>query len=216
MASTRAEASPPACRGHIGPMTDDLETIALRPAVVDGVSRDDNYEVIWRGLPIGRMLKQPDSAHWWWGCNVYGQPATPGDRGPAINFKDCQVRFKLAWAKIRPTLTEEAIAVATRHAQSQQPEQAGTAGQPAQAPLQVLENNRAALRHRVLKSGAIEFDGGVIDCLIRNISDTGAALEVASPIGIPETFKLVIAGDHAIYRCKVAWRTDKRIGVAFV
>ena len=82
--------------------------------------------------------------------HVYGQPATPGDRGPAINFKDCQVRFKLAWAKIRPTLTEEAIAVATRHAQSLQAAQAGTAGQPAQAPLQVRENNRAALRHRVL------------------------------------------------------------------
>ena len=92
-------------------MTDDLETIGLRPAVVDGVRRDDDFEVIWRGLPIGRILKQHDNPHWWWGCNVYGQQPTPGDRGPAINFKDCQVRFKLAWAKIRPTLTEEAIAI---------------------------------------------------------------------------------------------------------
>ena len=45
-------------------MTDALETIALRPAVVDGVSQDDNCEVIWRGLAIGRMLQQPDSPHW--------------------------------------------------------------------------------------------------------------------------------------------------------
>src|ERR1700710_1498387 len=162
---------------------DDLETIALRPAVVDGVRRDDDFEVLWRGLPIGRILKQPDNAHWWWGCNVYGQPATPGDRGPAINFKDCQVRFNLAWARIRPTLTEEAISVAAR-------------------------------RHRVLKSGSIEFNGGVIDCLVRNISETGAALEVASPLGIPETFNLVISGDHSSRACKVAWRKDKRIGVA--
>ena len=111
-------------------MTDDLETIALRPAVVDGVRRDDNFEVLWRGIPIGRILKQPDSAHWWWGCNVYGQPATPGDRGPAINFKDCQVRFKLAWARIRPTLTEEAIAVATRHAETLQPQQPDRRAKP--------------------------------------------------------------------------------------
>jgi hypothetical protein len=194
---------------------DDLETIALRPAVVDGVRRDDDFEVVWRGLPIGRILKQPDNPHWWWGCNVYGQPATPGDRGPAINFKDCQVRFKLAWARIRPTLTEEAIAVAARHAETLQPTQPGAAGQAAQEALQVLENNRAALRHRVLKSGSIEFNGGVIDCLVRNISETGAALEVASPLGIPETFNLVIAGDHSSRRCQVAWRKDKRIGVAF-
>ena len=195
-------------------MTDDLETIALRPAVVDGVRCDDNFEVLWRGIPIGRILKQPDNPHWWWGCNVYGQPATPGDRGPAINFKDCQVRFKLAWARIRPTLTEEAIAVASRHAETLQPQQL-SAAQAAPESLQVLENNRAALRHRVLKSGSIEFHGGVIDCLVRNISETGAALEVASPLGIPETFNLVISGDHSSRACKVAWRKDKRIGVAF-
>ena len=196
-------------------MTDDLETIALRPAVSDGAQLDDDFEVIWRGLPIGRILKQPDSPHWWWGCNVYGQPATPGDRGPAINFKDCQVRFKLAWAKIRPTLTEETIAVATRHAESQHPQHPGAAEQAPRESLQVLENNRAATRHRVLKSGAIEFNGGVIDCVVRNISETGAALEVASPLGIPETFNLVIVGDHSSRRCQVAWRKDKRIGVAF-
>lgn len=196
-------------------MTDDLETIALRPAVVDGVQRDDNFEVLWRGFPIGRMLKQPDSGHWWWGCNVYGQPATADDRGPAIDFKDCQIRFKLAWARIRPTLTEEAIAAATRHAETLQSQQPSAAAQFAEAALQVLENNRAALRHRVLKSGSIEFNGGVIDCLVRNISETGAALEVASPLGIPETFNLVISGDHSSRACKVAWRKDKRIGVAF-
>ena len=193
---------------------DDLETIALRPAVVHGVRRDDDFEVVWRGLPIGRILKQPDNPHWWWGCNVYGQPATPGDRGPAINFKDCQVRFKLAWARIRPTLTEEAIAIATQHAETLQ-SQSDAAGQAAQEALQVMENKRAALRQRVLKSASIEFHGGVIDCVIRNISETGAALEVASPLGIPESFNLVIAGDHSRRRCQVAWRRDTRIGVAF-
>jgi len=67
----------------------------------------------------------------------------------------------------------------------------------------------------VLKSASIEFHGGVIDCVIRNISETGAALEVASPLGIPESFNLVIAGDHSRRRCQVAWRRDTRIGVAF-
>ena len=102
-------------------MADDLQTVALRPMVVGGQVQTDDYEVVWRGLPVGRILKQPDSPHWWWSCNLYGQPAVANDRGPAINFKDCQVRFNLAWTRIRPALTEQAIAVARQHAEQQLP-----------------------------------------------------------------------------------------------
>jgi PilZ domain-containing protein len=197
-------------------MSDDQETIAMRPSVIDGVRQDDDYEVIWRGLPIGRIMKEPTSPHWWWACNVYGQPPTPNDRGPGINFKDCQVRFKLAWARIRPTLTEQVIAVATRHAEGlAQGGQAAPDRQPNQEAMQVLENNRAAPRQRVLKSGVIEFNGGTIDCVVRNLSQTGAALEVASPVGIPPEFNLLMSGDRAHQHCKVVWRKDKRIGVRF-
>ncbi|WP_376711972.1 PilZ domain-containing protein [Bradyrhizobium hereditatis] len=193
--------------------TDDLETIALRPTVIGGARQDDDYEVVWRGFPVGRIMKQADSPHWWWACTVYGLPPTPNDRGSAINFKDCQVRFRLAWARMRPTLTDEVIQAATRHAEGllQQTE----AKPNAPEPLQVLENHRAAPRHRVLKAGSIEFNGGIIDCTIRNISDTGAALEVASQLGIPDNFWLVISGSNTPRHCRVAWRNDKRIGVAF-
>ena len=47
---------------------------------------------------------------------------------------------------------------------------------------------RVATRKRVLKSGTIEFGGGVIDCAVRNLSETGAALSVESPVGIPSDF----------------------------
>jgi hypothetical protein len=192
-------------------MADDLESIVLRPVVANGQVVLDDYEVIWRGVTIGRMMKQPDSAHWWWSCNVYGQPPTVGDRGPAINFKDSQLRFKLAWTKIRATLTEEDIAAALRHAESR----SGVATKQEAEPLLDLQSNRAAARHRVLKSGTIEFGGGAIDCVVRNLSDTGAALEVASPLGIPEVFNLLISGDRATYQCEVRWRKENRIGVAF-
>jgi hypothetical protein len=193
-------------------MTDDLESISLRPVVTDGQACADDYEVVWRGLTIGRMMKQADSPHWWWSCNVYGQPPVANDRGPSINFKDSQLRFKLAWSRIRPTLSDQVIAAALVHAQ----EQAAPAepGKPEEA-LQALESKRAAARHRVLKAGSIEFNGGTIDCVVRNVSDTGAALEVASPLGIPEAFNLVISGNRGIHRCEVKWRTESRIGVAF-
>jgi hypothetical protein len=59
------------------------------------------------------------------------------------------------------------------------------------------------------------FGGATIDCVVRNQSATGAALEIASPIGIPDEITLVIAADKVRRRCVVVWRKQKRIGVAF-
>lgn len=77
------------------------------------------------------------------------------------------------------------------------------------------DEHRNAPRHRVLKAGTIEFGGGAIDCVVRNLSETGAALEVPSPVGIPERFTLVVPQEHITRACRVMWRKEKRIGVAF-
>ena len=196
--------------------TDDPDAVALRPTVIGGARQDDDFEVIWHGFPVGRIMKQAQGPHWWWACSLYGLPATTNDRGPAISFKDCQVRFRLAWARIKPTLTSEIIQTAMQHSEGLLDEQKAKGAEPkAPEPLQVLENSRAAPRHRVLKAGSIEFNGGVIDCTIRNLSDTGAALEFAHTIGPPDSFWLTLSGDHTPRHCRVAWRRDKRIGVAF-
>jgi hypothetical protein len=78
-----------------------------------------------------------------------------------------------------------------------------------------MPEKRTAARHRVLKAATIEFGGGAIDCMVRNMSDVGAALDVSSPIGIPEHFTLVLVADGIHKPCHVAWRKEKRIGVAF-
>lgn len=78
-----------------------------------------------------------------------------------------------------------------------------------------MENHRTAARKRVLKAGEIEFGGGAIDCTVRNLSETGAALSVESPVGIPAEFNLVILSDDVNRRCRVVWRKEKRIGVTF-
>ena len=197
-------------------MVDDLESVTLRPTVVDGQPQEDDYEVIWRGLPIGRIMKPPIEPHWWWACNVYGQPLAANDRGPGINFKDCQVRFKMAWTRIRAGLTEESISIAEQHAANLAAQKPSSAGeQPQPEALRNLENNRAAPRQRVFKAGTIEFGGGGIDCIVRNISETGAALEVATPLSIPERFTLFVPSDQFKRACHIVWRKEKRIGIAF-
>jgi hypothetical protein len=40
-------------------------------------------------------------------------------------------------------------------------------------------------------------------------------LDVTSPIGIPPEFILVIEVDNSTRQCRVVWRRERRIGVAF-
>jgi hypothetical protein len=67
-----------------------------------------------------------------------------------------------------------------------------------------------------LKAGSIQFGGGgSIDCTVRNLSDTGAALEVVTPLFIPDRFTLVVQTEQLQRSCRIIWRKQKRIGVAF-
>jgi hypothetical protein len=78
-----------------------------------------------------------------------------------------------------------------------------------------MDRQRIAARRRTLKAGSIECGGEAIDCIVRNASDNGAALEVVSPLYIPERFTLVVPTDQLKRPCHIVWRKGKRIGVAF-
>jgi PilZ domain len=68
----------------------------------------------------------------------------------------------------------------------------------------------------VLKAAKIAFGrAGIIDVTVRNMSDRGACLLVASPLGIPETFDLIIVGDKVTRPCRLVWRKEKQVGVEF-
>jgi len=74
---------------------------------------------------------------------------------------------------------------------------------------------RKAPRHRVLKGATIAFDGAGLDCTVRNLSESGAALDFANAVIVPPSFMLTIASDHLVRRCHPVWSNDRRIGVAF-
>ena len=81
-----------------------------------------------------------------------------------------------------------------------------------------MENRRRQERHRAFKSGKIIFNrkSCVVDCTVRNMSDAGACLQVASVVGIPEAFDLLILLDPAVRPCTVKWKSANRIGVSFL
>jgi diguanylate cyclase (GGDEF)-like protein len=77
---------------------------------------------------------------------------------------------------------------------------------------------RSSERGRTLLGGQIIFNSGrsTIDCTVRNLSESGASLDVASPLGIPPRFHLIIAGESEPRECRQAWQSGKRLGVSFV
>ena len=80
----------------------------------------------------------------------------------------------------------------------------------------VFEDRRKVARHRTLKAGSIRFNrASGIDCRVRNLSPAGACLEVASQLGIPDDFVLVMQAEHLKQQCHVIWRTATRLGVEF-
>jgi hypothetical protein len=64
-------------------------------------------------------------------------------------------------------------------------------------------------------SGAIELADSTISCLISSMSISGAALEISHSEDIPERFNLFFKADGTRIPCRVAWRQDERIGIAF-
>jgi PilZ domain-containing protein len=74
---------------------------------------------------------------------------------------------------------------------------------------------RISPRYRASKAATIEFAGGAIDCMVRDLSITGAALTVSNEICIPKKFKLVMHVDGLCLPCHVVWRRGSRMGVAF-
>lgn len=82
---------------------------------------------------------------------------------------------------------------------------------------QLMDNKRGDPRQRVLKSGKIVFAGGSfsVDCTIRNLSTTGARLQVPTTVAIPDRFVLVDAHAGTRREATVVWRKADQLGVRF-
>ena len=72
-------------------------------------------------------------------------------------------------------------------------------------------------RKRVLKDGQLIADdmNSLVDVKILDLSISGARLESAGFIQLPESFKLLVVSEKAVYPCLARWRRGRLIGVEF-
>jgi PilZ domain len=80
-----------------------------------------------------------------------------------------------------------------------------------------MDDRRNVTRTRVLRGAKIIVPrrSPVIHCTVQNITSGGACLKLANTYGVPQTFELTFEHGRTRRACRVVWRTNNELGVAF-
>lgn len=81
----------------------------------------------------------------------------------------------------------------------------------------MISERRQSRRQRSFLGGRICFSQrrATLDCVVRNVSENGALLEVSDAVAVPAAFDLEIDHRRRSYNAHVRWRDGGRIGVTF-
>ena len=80
-----------------------------------------------------------------------------------------------------------------------------------------MQERRKLARSRVLKGAKlIVGSASTIDCVVRNVTNSGARVQIANTAELPESLSLTFDGGFTVRRCRVAWRSVTETGVQFV
>jgi hypothetical protein len=75
--------------------------------------------------------------------------------------------------------------------------------------------NRLGERHRVLSHAQIISGGVIANCIVRDLSESGARLGVSRKVRLPPQFGLLFARQGLEIRARVRWRHGDFVGVSF-
>jgi hypothetical protein len=80
------------------------------------------------------------------------------------------------------------------------------------------DNRRRSNRQRTLKGARVIYGNFSLscDCLIRNMSETGARLKIDRSIGIPSEFYLLVPTELRLCKARMTWQKGDEIGVEFL
>ena len=80
-----------------------------------------------------------------------------------------------------------------------------------------MGERRRSERQKSFLRGCVYFNKrrGAIDCLIRDISDSGARIIFSDTVNVPDLIDLYIPQKERTVRARVQWRHGDEIGLAF-
>lgn len=85
------------------------------------------------------------------------------------------------------------------------------------SPQMPAAERRKVPRHRALLAGVLHERNktSTWSCMIRNLSDDGARLDIANPFWVPNEFAIEIEARNTHRLASVAWKDGTSIGVRF-
>ena len=80
-----------------------------------------------------------------------------------------------------------------------------------------MQERRKRPRMRVLKSAKfILGKSSVFDCVVRDLTNVGAGIDIPNAIGLPEVLEMTFDDGRSIRSCRLVWRTLSKTGVEFL
>jgi hypothetical protein len=80
-----------------------------------------------------------------------------------------------------------------------------------------MQERRKIARKRVLKGAKLLLGmSSLRDCVVRNLSDAGAGVELPNTIELPDAMDLTFSDGRPSRRCRLVWRKISKTGVEFI
>ena len=80
-----------------------------------------------------------------------------------------------------------------------------------------MQERRKSSRLRVFKSAKLILDkSSVFDCVVRDLTNVGARIEIPNAFDLPEKLDMTIGGGRLIRSCRLVWRKLTGTGVEFL
>jgi hypothetical protein len=80
-----------------------------------------------------------------------------------------------------------------------------------------VSERRKSGRSRVLKSAKLVLErSSIIDCVVRNLTNKGARIQIANTVNLPRAFEMTFDGGYSIRSCRLIWRSVTETGIEFV
>jgi hypothetical protein len=98
------------------------------------------------------------------------------------------------------------------------PLEPGVAGSLSEHDAPLEPERRKGNRVRRLLAGKIIYSSGelIADCILRNVSQTGARIEMAGNVPLPEYFEVVRLKERTIAEARMIWRRGNEVGVTWM
>lgn len=80
-----------------------------------------------------------------------------------------------------------------------------------------MKERRALVRHKTFMKGRIYFNNRLssMDCIVRDVTESGARLEFSENVTLPEAFELYLPARNEYFRARIEWRKGNLLGISW-